>query len=375
MTTPTEVSPSLQAVRGSKTTLSIYMGTPSSKATLLAVPIPAERVTLRIANAALVSNNFITAITIAHRLPSLKLHQCERNHWTASTYSEIHWPAYYRSFKKRKLSSQLRIQKFSHGWLPVGRIRHRINPDDPDSCPSCLGRNETCDHVMRCREPRRADLHSSQIDDLKDHLVNAKTPRTLATAIVQGLTGWYRNPKYQIRIPRYNRRRPNTVLRKALTDQNAIGWGRMYSGQVSQDFQTVHNADRPRGSHDRNANAASLSDWTSELITLLFDQVEAQWKLRNEALHGRDDAEHSLFHRALLCAKATRLYAKAGTLLALDRPILSRPLTTILDLSTTGLEAWISQAEPTIHRCISDANDDHVQANTIDDYFPRHRDG
>jgi hypothetical protein len=149
----------------------------------------------------------------------------------------------------------------------------------------------------------------------------------------------------------------------------------MYSGQISRDFQTVHNADRPRGGSGRNLNAACLSDWTSELITLLFDQVEAQWKLRNDALHGRDDAEHSLFHRALLCAKATRLYAKAGTLLALDRPILSRPLTTILDLSTNSLETWISQAEPTILRCISDANDDHVQSNTIDDYFPRHRDG
>jgi hypothetical protein len=64
-----------------------------------------------------------------------------------------------------------------------------------------------------------------------------------------------------------------------------------------------------------------------------------------------------------------------GTLLALDRPILSRPLTTILDLPTTSLEAWISQAKPTILRCISDANDAHEQTNAIDDYFPRRRDG
>ena len=39
--------------------------------------------------------------------------------------------------------------------------------------------------------------------------------------------------------------------------------------------ETVHNVDRPRGSHDRHENAACLSDWASELITLLFDQVEA----------------------------------------------------------------------------------------------------
>jgi hypothetical protein len=375
MTSATTVSPSLQAVRASQTTLSTFMGTPTSKDDLFALPIPAERVTLCIANSAVVSNNFTTALSTAHRLPSLQLHQCTRNKWSASTYSNIHWPAYYRSFKKRQLTSQLRIQKFSNGWLPVGRIRHRINPDDPDSCPSCLGRNETCDHVMRCREHRRADLHSSQIDDLKDHLVKTKTPRPVATAIVQGITGWYRDPNYQVPLPRYNPIHPNTVLRKALTDQNAIGWGRMYSGQISQDFQTVHNVDRPRGSHDRHANAACLSDWASELITLLFDHFEAQWKLRNEALHGRDEAEHSLFHRARLCDKATRLYAQAGALLALDRPILSRPLTTILDLPTNSLEAWISQAEPTILRCISDANDVHVQTNPIDDYFPRLRDG
>jgi hypothetical protein len=50
----------------------------------------------------------------------------------------------------------------------------------------------------------------------------------------------------------------------------------MYSGNISQDFQTAHNVDRPRGSHDSYANAATLSDWTSKLITLLFDQVEDQ---------------------------------------------------------------------------------------------------
>jgi hypothetical protein len=82
----------------------------------------------------------------------------------------------------------------------------------------------------------------------------------------------------------------------------------MYSGQISQDFQTVHNVDHSQGSHDRHVNAATLSDWASKLITLLLDQVEDRWKLRNEALHGRDRAEYLLFHRAIICAEATRLY-------------------------------------------------------------------
>jgi hypothetical protein len=222
---------------------------------------------------------FTAAITTAHWLPSLQLHQCTRNKWTASTYSNIHWSAFSRSFKKRKLTSQLRLQKFSNGWLPVGRIGHRINPDFPDSCPSCWGRNETCDHIMRCRDNRRAELHYSQLADLDDHRSITNTPQSLATAIIKGIQGWYRNPNYQIPIPRYDRISSNKVLRKALTDQNAIGWGRTYSGQISQNFQTVQNVDRPQGSHDRHANATTLSDWASKLITLFFDQVEDQWKL------------------------------------------------------------------------------------------------
>jgi hypothetical protein len=58
MTNATTVSPSLQAVRESKTALSTYMASSISKADLFALPIPAERITLCIANATVVSNNF-----------------------------------------------------------------------------------------------------------------------------------------------------------------------------------------------------------------------------------------------------------------------------------------------------------------------------
>jgi hypothetical protein len=115
----------------------------------------------------------------------------------------------------------------------------------------------------------------------------------------------------------------------------------------------VHNVDRHQGSHDRHANAATLSDWASKLITLLFDQVEDQWKLRNEALQGHDRAENALFLRAILQAKAIRLYAYAGNLRAIDRPILSQLLTTISDLPNISLEAWTSQTEETIHSAAS----------------------
>jgi hypothetical protein len=40
---------------------------------------------------------------------------------------------------------------------------------------------------------------------------------------------------------------------------------------------------RTQGSHDCHANAATLSDWASNPISLLFDQVEGQWKFHSPA--------------------------------------------------------------------------------------------
>jgi hypothetical protein len=108
-----------------------------------------------------------------------------------------------------------------------------------------------------------------------------------------------------------------------------------------------------------------------ELITLLFDQFELNGN--SETKHSTaTTAEHSHSSTAHDSEKATRLYG--WTLLAFAAPSYPDHSPLSLDLPTS-LEAWISQAEPTILRCISDANDDHIQTNPIDDYFPRLRDG
>jgi hypothetical protein len=50
------------------------------------------------------------------------------------------------------------------------------------------------------------------------------------------------------------------------------------------DFQMVHNVDRPWGSHDRHANAASLFEWTSALIQLFSTKSK---------INGNSEMKHS----------------------------------------------------------------------------------
>jgi hypothetical protein len=125
----------------------------------------------------------------------------------------------------------------------------------------------------------------------------------------------------------------------------------------------------PGQSH--NANAASLSDWASELITLLFDQFEAQWKLetKHSTATTTPSTHSSTAHDSVKLLDSTQ----AGLSWHREPPHLSQPLTTISDLHPRL--ALDLQAELDYLRCISDANDDHAQANPIDNYFPRLRDG
>jgi hypothetical protein len=106
-----------------------------------------------------------------------------------------------------------------------------------------------------------------------------------------------------------------------------------------------------------------------ELITLLFDQFNGNSETKHSTATTTPSTHSSTAHDS---EKATDSTPKLGLSWHSTAP--SYPTRHYPRPTTNSLEAWIS-AEPTILRCISDANDDHIQTNPIDDYFPRLRDG
>jgi hypothetical protein len=149
---------------------------------------------------------------------------------------------------------------------------------------------------MRCREHKRLNLFNLQISEIREHLEKRKTHGSITESLISGLRGWHQNPNYQQQLPN-QLTRVSRSLRKAVTDQNNIGWGGLYSGHISIDYQIAHNQEQERTT-DRPANLGTLSDWTTPLITLLWDQLEAQWTLRHEALHGSSNDEQLQFRHS-----------------------------------------------------------------------------
>jgi len=249
-----------------KAGLRIFLETGTADNDSTQVPIPEEQATLLIKNK-VVNHSPTASLRIAHRAPAIQKHLCERMQWEVSTFKAVHWDSYYRAFKKRDVNSQTRLLKYIYGWLPVDHIRQRIDPDKPDFCPSCRGRNVTSSHIIRCREHKRLNLFNLQISEIREHLEKGKTHGSITESLISGLCGWHQNPNYQQQLPN----QLTTVsrsLRKAVTDHNNIGWGGLYSGHISIDYQTAHNQEQERTT-DRPANLVTLSDWTTPLITLL----------------------------------------------------------------------------------------------------------
>jgi hypothetical protein len=310
-----------------------------------------------------------SALRTQHRLPDTQNHLYESNiNWTHDTFATINWDAFSAAIMTRNLNSHTRLVKYIHGWLPVGKIMNRINAENPSACPSCRGQNETTAHIMRCRHLHRSDLHKQQVEHLATTLKDLHTAEPLRTVILAGIAGWHQNPAYEMPLPTITD--PNSrLLRKAVTDQNTIGWGKLYSGYFALDFQTLHlrTGLLPNG---QVLTSVTRAKWQTVIINELWDNVEAQWHLRNAALHGQDDIEHTSILRDRLHEKVRRMYAQADKISAIDRILFDRPINDVTSLPLAAIELWISQVEPTLQRCISDAEVELQQAfATMDDFL------
>jgi hypothetical protein len=181
------------------------------------------------------------SLRIAHPTPAIQKHICEQMQWEVSTLKAVHWVSYYRAFKKQDVNSQTRLLKYIYGWLPVGHIRQHIDPDKPDFCPSCRVCDKTSSHIMLCCEQENClNLYISKFPKSECTLKNARhtvLSQTHSSPVFADGTKTHNN--YHHRLTTVSR-----SLQKAVTDQNNIGWGGLYSGHISIDYQTAHNREQ-----------------------------------------------------------------------------------------------------------------------------------
>ena len=178
-----------------------------SRATLLIDSIPVHK-------------DYGTIFRTAHRGSDLQDHLMRHNQWDESTFDSINWEAHGKAYKKRSLNSRIRLLKLLHDWLPIGKMRQRINPEEPCSCPSCDAEVETKHHLFCCPCPKREQRRRDAIAAISEFLDKKCTVSDLKPVLLQGLQGYFNDPNYQ--MPVAGLTSTNTWLVKGIESQNKI---------------------------------------------------------------------------------------------------------------------------------------------------------
>lgn len=277
----------------------------------------------------------------------------DKEEWTDETYNSINWHAAGTAFTKRSLNSRIRLTKYIHNWLPLGENMTRIDPEASSICPSCNTIEETTDHIMCCGAETRATKRQEQTNELRERLDEIGTPTDLKNVMVAGISGWMNDNNFQHpTLRRYAQGPLQRLLNIAIKNQNSIGWGQVFRGRLASEFQTYATHQK----YGRPTNSYVSQEWSIRLIQRLWDQVESQWTLRNESLHGIDIEDTRSKVRGRITEEVRRLYALKDQLLPKDQRImLSRSIETVLTWSTAQMKIWTETIRPAINRCLQEA--------------------
>ena len=379
------------------TQLSLQIATPPEPTDLL--PCPSSDATLLVGTK-VINNNFRFHLRQAYHLPLFRSYALDKFGWSTTTFDNINWDAISCAYKKRSVNQQLRTTKFMYGWLPVGRLRTRIDPLADDRCPSCFGRNETNIHLLRCTAPQRRTLRTCQLDTLRAFLDEWKTPAPVKRVILIGLARLRLDPRPSLELSLSN---GDPLLRKAIESQNAIGWQNFLLGFISSDLHyaatrplppapRIPRAARPRRSshaahtvdHPPLAGTAPDSNpldaaqpkrdkhpltWGGKLVTLMWNYFEEHWLTRNSDLHGLTPQDTASIKLSRLHLEVDRIYQLHDSLLFEDRQILDKPIDDIKSMSFRSLSAWIHHVNTSINRCLADAAEVPSSQRRITDFF------
>jgi ribonuclease HI len=276
-------------------------------------------------------------------LPDLETYLMKDNSWTLDVFRMINWKSLATALKSLTYHRRTTISKFMHEWLPVHRQLYRYRDVDSDECPSCRGRNETSNHVLRCRSPSRESVRVAEHRKLLAELTALQTDPMLQRILLHGLRRWHQDPNGTLPLP--SPQHPWAPYRQLIDEQNQIGWEHIWKGRWSKQwatFQELH--------YRRNQATSTFTGqfWTTKLIKLMWTHFWEHWDSRNGDKHGRTPAEVLAKLLTVLAPQVRAAYSNSPDLSFHNRQLFSMPLADRLAQPARSQEDWLRIVQPIV---------------------------
>lgn len=309
-----------------------------------------------------------------------------RNQWTQSQYDSINWTALQYSIKRNN-KKRIHYTKLVHDILPTNTVKFRHNIA-AQKCPACTGcPQEDRDHIIRCSAHSRDCWRAETIMELELRCKQLHTDPGLAYVLVQGISLWMKgqdtllpkdySPKYQ----------------RLITQQNDIGWRQLFNGRMSTEWarlqddytylKELRRSEENRGPRTKNtiSNASRTrngTQWTAEIIIVLWEQWYKVWVQRNAVIHGHDQATRARQQQKLDNQRLESIYQSKH----LMEPSVQDLLFDTIDehrqqRSHSTIHNWLSIHETTFIQSVKNVSKRAIQGvRSIKSFFPiqKHRD-
>lgn len=236
-------------------------------------------------------NRFGQSVRISSKLKdslrSLIGRETVRQHWRKKKKypprleNQIDWELLHRAHRNFPSPMRTWLSKWLTGFCGIGTTLFLYKFQHHTRCPRCNRTNETVEHVIQCTHDSAQTLWKTEIDAIKQWMLNNEFPLEMATAIHDSLLSWQSNSSYY--IPHLD----NTGVRAAMHEQDKIGWKSFMDGFQSRKWRATLAAHLE---FIRSQRSALLL--LSKLMKKLWLLSHMMWKHRNNILHKEGSSIH-----------------------------------------------------------------------------------
>ena len=183
---------------------------------------------------------------------NLKRYIQEKENWEDDVFETVDWLAFETCLKKLTIHKRINVTKYIFNWQNTGRQKQLFEnsqanienrePRNVGNCPMGCGQHEDSQHYLRCDKLRDARAIDRSFGGLQKLMKKTDTHPELEIILLIGLRHWttHHQPK---EIWTLSDSQDRDILEEAIYEQNQIGWGNVFKGQVSTiwgDIQMQH---------------------------------------------------------------------------------------------------------------------------------------
>jgi hypothetical protein len=232
----------------------------------------------------------------------MRAYLMKRNNWDRLTFDSISWDAHGASHSYHR-AQRVFLIKLCHRHLAIGKKLHRRDSKYPATCPGCNNNTiENHDHFIGCPAPSRIKWRTELLSATRQQLDRTKTDSNFTEAIVNALDRAMAGRPISVGGP----------FQAALRAQERIGWRSLLQGYWAKEwqkcFQHTYAPPDEESADARQKRLTTMSRWQTSLIKVLWTQMIALWKLRNDERHGIDKDTRELSRHTVLINELELLY-------------------------------------------------------------------